>query len=55
MRPNALIIRPKEKEKYADILKWVKQDANADRARHCVDKIRKTASGNMVIVLTKEN
>lgn len=54
-RPDALIIRPKEKEKYADILKRVKQDASANQARDYVDKIRRTAKGDMLIVLRKEN
>lgn len=54
-RSNALIIRPKEKEKYAEILKKVKRDIPDEQARQCVDKIRRTATGDMLIVLTKEN
>lgn len=55
VRPNAVIIRPKEKENYAEILKRVKQDASASQVRDCVDKIRRTTAGDMLIVLRKED
>lgn len=55
VRPNAVLIRPKEREKYADILKRVKQDATVENVGQYVDKIRKTKAGDMLLVLTKEN
>ncbi|CAH2106230.1 unnamed protein product [Euphydryas editha] len=54
-RPNALIVRPKEKDKYADILGRVKKDVPDDQVRSTVDKIRRTATGDLLIILTKEN
>ncbi|CAH2108837.1 unnamed protein product [Euphydryas editha] len=54
-RPNALIVRPKEKDKYADILGRVKKDVADDQVRSTVDKIRRTATGDLLIILTKEN
>lgn len=54
-RPNALIIRPKEKEKYADVLKRMKNDTSAEHVRSCVDKIRRTTAGDMLIILNREN
>ena len=47
-------MRPTEKEKYADILRRVKQDVPEDQAR-TVDKVRKTATGDLLIVLSKED
>ncbi|KMQ88441.1 gag-pol polyprotein [Lasius niger] len=55
MRPNALIIRMEDKKKYSEILKRVKKDLPRDQVGDCVDKIRKTTTGDMLIVLTKEN
>jgi len=54
-RPNALIIRLKEKSKYADILARVKKDVPDEQARSTMDKIRRTESGDLLIVLTKQN
>ncbi|XP_015118398.1 uncharacterized protein LOC107042042 [Diachasma alloeum] len=54
-RPDALIIRPKVKGSYSDILKRMKQDATARESHHCVDKIRKAATGDMLIILSKEH
>lgn len=54
-RPDALIVRPKEKENYAEILKRVKNDVPLEKASDCVDKIRRTATGDMLIVLTKDH
>ena len=51
---NVLIVRPTEKEKYADILRRLKQDVPEDQAR-TVDKVRKTATGGLLIVLSKED
>jgi len=54
-RPNALLIRPKDKEKYSEILKRVKEDVLLEQIGDCVDKIRKMTTGDMLIVLTKED
>ncbi|CAH2092238.1 unnamed protein product [Euphydryas editha] len=54
-RPNALIVRPKEKENYADILSRVKKDVPDEQVRSTVDKIRRTATGDLLIILTKES
>lgn len=54
-RPNALIIRPKDKNKYAEILTRVKKDVPDEQVRSSVDKIRKTAAGDLLIVLSKQN
>lgn len=54
-RPNALIIRPNQKDGYADILCRIKKDVPDDQVRSTVDKIRKTATGDLLIILSKEN
>lgn len=54
-RPSALIVRPKEKGKYAEILSRVKKDVPDDQVRASVDKIRRTATGDLLIILTKDN
>ncbi|GBP78225.1 hypothetical protein EVAR_55785_1 [Eumeta japonica] len=53
--PKALIIRPKEKSKYADILTRIKKDVYDDQVRSTVEKIRKTELEELLIVLTKKN
>lgn len=54
IRPSALIIRPRDKKEYADILKKVKEQVPCDRARECVEKVRRTATGDMLIVLARD-
>ncbi|CAH2094187.1 unnamed protein product [Euphydryas editha] len=54
-RSNALIIRPKEKITYAEILTRVKKDVPEEQVRNTVDKIRKTAGGDLLIILAKRN
>ncbi|XP_015119046.1 uncharacterized protein LOC107042499 [Diachasma alloeum] len=53
-RPDARIIRPKDKEKYSEILCRVKKDVPPEKAHDCVDKIRRTATGDMLIILSKK-
>ncbi|GBP58738.1 hypothetical protein EVAR_35517_1 [Eumeta japonica] len=53
MRPDALIIRPKEKEKYSDILSRIKTAVPSEQVGNTVNKIRKTAAGDMLITLCK--
>ncbi|XP_015124082.1 uncharacterized protein LOC107046091 [Diachasma alloeum] len=54
-RSNALIIRPKDKVRYAEILTKVNKDVPPDHVLGCVDKIRRRATGDMLIVLTKDS
>ncbi|XP_063993408.1 uncharacterized protein LOC135171048 [Diachasmimorpha longicaudata] len=54
VRPDALIVRPNDKTKYADILRRVKKDVSSEDAIGCVDKIRRTATGDMLIILSKK-
>ncbi|XP_015123962.1 uncharacterized protein LOC107046021 [Diachasma alloeum] len=53
-RPDALIVRPKKKEQHSDILRRIKKDAPAEKAQDCVDEIRRTATGDMLIILTRK-
>lgn len=54
-RPDALIIRPVEKAKYAEILRRIKKDVPPDQTREVVDKVQKTNDGNMLITLTRKS
>lgn len=54
-RPDALIIRPAEKTKYADILRRIKQDVPDEQVRTAVEKIYRTNSGDMLITLTRKS
>ncbi|XP_015118563.1 uncharacterized protein LOC107042165 [Diachasma alloeum] len=40
-------------EKYSDILCRVKKDIPSEQARDCVDKIHRTATGDMLIILSR--
>ncbi|GBP15361.1 Probable RNA-directed DNA polymerase from transposon X-element [Eumeta japonica] len=53
MRPDALIIRPKEKEKYSEILSRIKTAVPSEQVGNTVDKIRKTGARDMLITLSK--
>ncbi|XP_015123783.1 uncharacterized protein LOC107045891 [Diachasma alloeum] len=53
LRPNALIIRPKDEEKYSEILTRVKNDVRKEQCE-CVDKLRRTPTGDMLIVLSNK-
>lgn len=55
IRPDALIIQPAEKEKYAEILRRIKQDVPEDQVRNTVEKIDKTTTGDMRITLSRKN
>ncbi|GBP51466.1 hypothetical protein EVAR_44441_1 [Eumeta japonica] len=54
-RPDALIIRPAEKAKYAEILRRIKKDVPQDQTRDVVDKVQKTSNGNMLITLSRKS
>lgn len=52
-RPEALIIRPANKDKYSEILTRIKADVCPDQVSNTVEKIRRTATGNILITLSK--
>ncbi|GBP72848.1 hypothetical protein EVAR_48832_1 [Eumeta japonica] len=54
-QPDALIIRPAEKAKYAEILRRIKKDVPQDQTRDVVDKVQKTSNGNMLITLSRKS
>ncbi|XP_015125407.1 uncharacterized protein LOC107047177 [Diachasma alloeum] len=54
MRPNALIVRPKDTQRYLEVLKQVKQQIPPGQARDCVNKIRRTTTGDMLIIPSKD-
>lgn len=55
IRPDALIIRPVEKAKYAEILRQIKKEVPIDQVRNTVDKINKTKDGDMLITLSRKS
>ena len=55
IRPNALIVRPAEKEKYAEILHRIKQDVPDEQVRTTVERIHKTNTGDMLITLSRKS
>ncbi|XP_044583012.1 uncharacterized protein LOC123264033 [Cotesia glomerata] len=55
IRPNALIIRPAEKAKYAEILRRIKKDVSDEQVRTTVDKINKTRSGDLLITISRKS
>ncbi|XP_044591474.1 uncharacterized protein LOC123269703 [Cotesia glomerata] len=54
IRPDALIIRPAEKAKYAEILRRIKKDVPDEQVRTTVDKINKTRSGDLLITISRK-
>ncbi|CAD6216258.1 GSCOCG00012876001-RA-CDS [Cotesia congregata] len=55
IRPDALIIRPAETAKYAEILKRIKQDVPDEQVRTTVDKIQRTRTGSLLITLSRKS
>ncbi|KMQ82738.1 hypothetical protein RF55_22017, partial [Lasius niger] len=53
--PNALMIRAKEGKSYADILRKIKLDASSKQIGESVDKVRRTNTGQLLIVLDKKS
>lgn len=53
IKPNALIIRPTDKSKYVEIIGRIKKEKATRHDSSCVDNIRKSATGDMLIVLAK--
>lgn len=54
-RSEALIICPKDKEKYSDILHRIKSGVPEEKVRSTVEKLRRTNAGNILIVLSRDN
>ncbi|XP_015117891.1 uncharacterized protein LOC107041717 [Diachasma alloeum] len=44
----------KDKQQYSEVLKRVKQQIPSEQARDCVDKIRRTTTEDMLIILSKD-
>lgn len=55
LRPNALVIKPSEGMTYADVLSKVKKDTTLQEVGLAVTGVRKTLSGDVLLVLNKEN
>ncbi|GBP06851.1 hypothetical protein EVAR_92758_1 [Eumeta japonica] len=53
MRPEALIIRPTDKEKYSEILRRIKTAVPSEQVCNTVEKMRRTAAGDMLITMSK--
>lgn len=53
IRPNALIIRPEDKTRYTEILTRIKKDESTRVGGECVDKIWKSATSDMLIIVTR--
>lgn len=51
--PNALVIQKKGELSYAEILSKVKKDASLKELGESVAKIRRTAKGDMILILSK--
>ncbi|GBP63497.1 hypothetical protein EVAR_49551_1 [Eumeta japonica] len=54
-RPNALIIRPNQKDNYTNILCQIKKDVPNDQVRSTVDKVCKITARDLLIILSKQN
>nr|CAD7572519.1 unnamed protein product [Timema californicum] len=52
---NALVIRANEGKSYADILRKVKQDVSEEKIGDSIQKIRRTNTGQLLIVLIKKS
>lgn len=55
IKPDALIIRPVENQKYAEILRRIKHDVPEDQVYNTVEKIHKTSAGDILITLSKRS
>ena len=53
-RPDALVVKAKEGTSYADILRVMKNDPELQDVGASVSKIRKSASGSLLLVLNRE-
>ena len=51
MLPNAILVSAKENKSYADILMKVKADIPKQDVEDSIEKVRRTATGQLLIVL----
>ena len=54
MLPNAILVSVKENKSYANILKKVKADILKQDVEDSIDKVRRTATGQLLIVLNRK-
>ena len=54
MLPNAILVSAKENKSYADILKKVKADIPKQDVEDSIEKVRRTATGQLLIVLNRK-
>ena len=52
--PNAILVSAKENKSYADILKKVKADIPKEDIEDSIEKVRRTASGQLLIILNRK-
>ena len=55
LRPCALVIKPTEGKAYADVLSKVKKDTTLQDVGFAVAGVRKTLSGDVLLILNKDN
>ena len=53
-RPEAILIKPKEGVKYADVLRGIKEKVKPDQMDVAIEKIRDTRQGDVLVVFGKE-
>ena len=54
MLPNAILVSAKENKSYADILRKVKADISKEDVEDSIEKVRRTATGQLLIVLNRK-
>ena len=54
MLPNVILVSAKENKSYADILRKVKADIPKKSVEDIIEKIRRTATGQLLIVLNRK-
>ena len=54
MLPNAILVSAKENKSYADILRKIKADIPKKDIEDSIEKVRKTATGQLLIVLNRK-
>ena len=52
--PNAILLSAKENKFYADRLRKVKADIPKEDVEDCIERIRRTATGQLLIVLNRK-
>ena len=54
MLPNAILVSANENKSYADILRKIKADIPKKDIEDSIEKVRKTATGQLLIVLNRK-